>query len=185
MHSPNQHHPNKVKAAEWLLAGQAGQSPATTRQRAEDGPAGRGAASGQDSQDEVIFAGQNKPRSRWRRTRALSLPATTRKVSPPVMCCLSIVRLTVIYAACSPGEVSTCHYRGDAHRLSRFACRRAPAARVLARCFSVLGERRARSPVGSPVTAGPSWRPASRCWRSLTTATGRHRPTAPAGPSMS
>ena len=36
---------------------------------------------------------------------------------------------------------------------------RQSAARVLARCFSVLGERRARSPVGSPVTAGP-FRPA-------------------------
>ena len=41
------------------------------------------------------------------------------------------------------------------HLLSRFACRRAPEARVLARRFSVLGERRARSPVGSPVTEGP------------------------------
>jgi len=41
------------------------------------------------------------------------------------------------------------------HRLSRFACRRAPVARVPARCFSLAGERRARSPVGSPVTVRP------------------------------
>src|SRR5215831_15169564 len=41
-----------------------------------------------------------------------------------------------------------------AHRLSRLACRRAPAARVLARRFAMTGERSARSPVGSPVTAG-------------------------------
>ncbi len=41
------------------------------------------------------------------------------------------------------------------HRLSRFACRRSPKARVPARFFSEAGERRARSPVGSGVTAGP------------------------------
>ena len=42
-----------------------------------------------------------------------------------------------------------------AHRLSRLACRRAPVARVLARRFAKAGERSARSPVGSAVTAGP------------------------------
>ena len=50
---------------------------------------------------------------------------------------------------------ATRHEVKHAHRLSRFACRRAPRARVPARCFSLRGERRARSPVGSPVTAGP------------------------------
>jgi hypothetical protein len=45
-----------------------------------------------------------------------------------------------------------------------FACQRAPAARVVARCFSVLGERRARSPVGWPVVADcPSRWPSSCC----------------------
>ena len=55
------------------------------------------------------------------------------------------------------------------HRLSRFACLRAPWARLLARCRSLAGERRARSPIGSPVRAGPVRPPAG----AATTASGR------------
>ena len=41
------------------------------------------------------------------------------------------------------------------YRLSRFAWRRAPVARVPARCFSVLGERRVRAAAASAPAAAP------------------------------
>jgi hypothetical protein len=53
------------------------------------------------------------------------------------------------------GRGITEHGQPRPDRLSRLACLRAPMERVLARRFSVAGERRARSPVGSPVTPGP------------------------------
>ena len=40
------------------------------------------------------------------------------------------------------------------HRLSRFACRRSPRARVPARRFSLAGVRKARPPTGSAVPVG-------------------------------
>ena len=44
-------------------------------------------------------------------------------------------------------------YDKGVHRLSRFACRRSPRARVPARRFSLAGVRKARPPMGSAVPA--------------------------------